>query len=390
MEKGRSKRKLPDTSREKKNATIEKDRKLNPIFTGLKFLLLPGFGSDFLTSRAEILLKQIESRGGVGKMHRPSGHKRRDVTTYRSDEFDLIIVSRDCTQEYLSGLGISAPNNKIVNPEWATTSIKTQQISPAQSFLWSSSTSQPSTETVKGLKESDSIIEKPSEEIIAAVGPQKLGIREQMKTGSAFKNSTPNLNQHITSILGRLEEIYSAVGDKWREYAYRKAGEILKRLKIPVLTEDDVDKIDEADIRGLGAKMIAKIKEIVVTGSLEKLLALEQDEKIGIICKFCHVWGAGPTTALKWYSAGYRSLGDLQSTGVLNSQQQIGVRYFDELSVRIPREEVEQLSQKVREAFERAITANYGGAVHDSRAHSLYIETCGSFRRLAQVVVMWI
>ena len=39
----------------------------------------------------------------------------------------------------------------------------------------------------------------------------------------ATVKAKPNLNTHITSVLERMEAIYGAIGDDWREYAYRKA-----------------------------------------------------------------------------------------------------------------------------------------------------------------------
>lgn len=42
-------------------------------------------------------------------------------------------------------------------------------------------------------------------------------------------SSVVNLNEHLTKPLERLEQIFTATGDKWRQYAYRKAVGVLKR-----------------------------------------------------------------------------------------------------------------------------------------------------------------
>lgn len=45
---------------------------------------------------------------------------------------------------------------------------------------------------------------------------------------------------------------------------------------------------------------------------------------------------------------GYRTLEDLEQSGVLNRQQLIGIRYYDEFNERMPREEVAEIEAKVR------------------------------------------
>eukprot|EP00475_Leptophrys_vorax_P045938 TRINITY_DN9706_c0_g2_i1.p1 TRINITY_DN9706_c0_g2~~TRINITY_DN9706_c0_g2_i1.p1 ORF type:complete len:300 (-),score=81.31 TRINITY_DN9706_c0_g2_i1:11-910(-) len=121
--------------------------------------------------------------------------------------------------------------------------------------------------------------------------------------------------------------------------------------------------------------MIAKIKEIVNTGSLEKLRAMENDPKVKTLLMFSNVWGAGSATALKWYNAGYRSLQDLINSGTLNFQQEVGVKYYDELLTRIPRAEVVQLEGIVRETCLDILK--------DKNPDSMQLVTCGSYRRLA-------
>ena len=44
---------------------------------------------------------------------------------------------------------------------------------------------------------------------------------------------------------------------------------------------------------------------------------------------------------------GYRTLDELQRSGILNRQQQIGVKYYDEFIERMPREEVTEIEAKV-------------------------------------------
>lgn len=55
---------------------------------------------------------------------------------------------------------------------------------------------------------------------------------------------------------------------------------------------------------------------------------------------FGEVWGIGPATALKLYEKGHRSLEDLKSDDTLIKSHILGLKYFDDIKTRIPRDEV--------------------------------------------------
>lgn len=58
------------------------------------------------------------------------------------------------------------------------------------------------------------------------------------------------------------------------------------------------------------------------------------------ITLFGEVWGIGPTTALKLYEKGHRTLGDLEKDDSLSIPQRLGLRYFEDIKKMIPRGEV--------------------------------------------------
>jgi DNA polymerase/3'-5' exonuclease PolX len=68
--------------------------------------------------------------------------------------------------------------------------------------------------------------------------------------------------------LERLEEIYTGLGDKWRQYAYRKAVGVLKRHPKAITTV--ADAVELGGVPGMGAKMVTKIVEIVKTGACKR------------------------------------------------------------------------------------------------------------------------
>lgn len=59
----------------------------------------------------------------------------------------------------------------------------------------------------------------------------------------------------------------------------------------------------------------------------------------------------GPTTANKWYASGFTSLADFaknaQGYNMLNRQQKVGLKYYDEFQERIPRNEVKVRQRSV-------------------------------------------
>jgi len=77
--------------------------------------------------------------------------------------------------------------------------------------------------------------------------------------------------------------------------------------------------------------------------------ALEKDEDLKILKLFWNIWGVGADTARKFYlERGWRDLDDVVEygwhSGALNRVQQIGVKFYDDFLVKIPRKEVEEIS----------------------------------------------
>ena len=62
------------------------------------------------------------------------------------------------------------------------------------------------------------------------------------------------------------------------------------------------------------------------------------------------IWGVGPKTADEFFKLGFHTIDDIRSRGMLllNPQQTIGVRMYEEFQVRIPRSEVKEIEEFVR------------------------------------------
>jgi DNA polymerase IV len=77
---------------------------------------------------------------------------------------------------------------------------------------------------------------------------------------------------------------------------------------------------------------------------------LEADEHLQHLKLFYEIWGVGADTARKFYfDRGWKDIDDVVEFGwtTLNRVQQIGVKYYDEFQVKIPRAEVESIREVV-------------------------------------------
>ena len=97
----------------------------------------------------------------------------------------------------------------------------------------------------------------------------------------------------------------------------------------------------------MGAKIAAKIWEMISSGRLLKAEELSGSEQTTTITLFLGVWGAGPATAQTWFSQGFRSLEDLTNKASLTRHQKVGLRLYEDLNQRIPSDEVAIIHQTV-------------------------------------------
>ena len=177
-----------------------------------------------------------------------------------------------------------------------------------------------------------------------------------------------NHNANITDVLERLEEMNAAVGDKWRAYSYRKAVGIVKQFPRPIKTESDLAEVGR--VKGMGGKMMGKLREILTTGTLTKVGHMEKDERMQVMERFTKIHGVGATTAARWYALGLRTLNDVSSSPhvELNPQQKVGLEFYEDKLRRIPRAEVRAVEEYVREEAERLLPG-------------VQVICCGSYRR---------
>lgn len=126
----------------------------------------------------------------------------------------------------------------------------------------------------------------------------------------------------------------------FRARAYQTVITQLKQLTTPVISFEDV-----ASMKGMGEKIEKKIKEILETGHLQSAERAKELYPIDALDAFQNIYGVGPAKATELTKQGFRSIAELrqavqQNQKILNDKQMIGLKYYEQLLERIPREEM--------------------------------------------------
>ncbi|KAF2125998.1 Nucleotidyltransferase [Dothidotthia symphoricarpi CBS 119687] len=107
-----------------------------------------------------------------------------------------------------------------------------------------------------------------------------------------------------------------------------------------------------AQLPGCDEKSAVLFVEWKNTGKIQAVEDFENDEAMKILRSFYDIWGVGAKTARHFYYQNHwTDLDDIIEFGWndLDRVQQIGVKYYDEFLVPIPRPEVEHIASVVRE-----------------------------------------
>lgn len=124
--------------------------------------------------------------------------------------------------------------------------------------------------------------------------------------------------------------------------AYAKVITELKQREEPITSYEDVRMI-----KGIGAKIQEKIKEILETGELQSAERAKELYALDALDALQQIYGVGPSKASDLVGMGILSIAQLrkevkENPKLLNDKQKIGLQYYEDLLQRIPRNEMEQ------------------------------------------------
>ncbi|KAK0933767.1 hypothetical protein LTR29_014635 [Friedmanniomyces endolithicus] len=165
-----------------------------------------------------------------------------------------------------------------------------------------------------------------------------------MQKHSAGSSDGPNAS--TITILQQMAEYYGKTGDEWRVRAYRKAIGTLRNHPVKISTREQALALPQ-----IGERLACKIEEIATTNRLRRLDNVKAEPNDHILQTFMQVYGAGLAKASEWVAQGYKTLDELLEKGCLSENQRIGINHYEDFNSRIPRAEVAQHGDVVRQAL---------------------------------------
>ena len=182
-----------------------------------------------------------------------------------------------------------------------------------------------------------------------------------------------------TAILDALDTMRRAdlaKGDKFPAIAYAKAIKGLRALGKPIVVLADVEGVP-----GIGAKIKLKIQEIIETGSLAAAEEVKRDTTISIYDALLKIHGVGPVAAKKLVAEGITSIDGLRAhPELLNEVQLMGLKYYEDILLRIPRDEMREHETLLRSSLPRACAGVIVGSYRRKAESSGDIDMLVSFQ----------
>ena len=159
-------------------------------------------------------------------------------------------------------------------------------------------------------------------------------------------------NEAFIEQLDTLYTMLTQLGEPFRARAYKKAMESI--MMVPT-TIEHVDQIK--DLPHIGKTILSKLREYVETGSIKKI----EKEKQNPVHVLTGVYGIGPKKASQLVKdhqitsidelRKVSSSSSTSSSSLLNDIQQVGLTYYDDISKRIPREEIEAYKNYIEQTI---------------------------------------
>lgn len=175
-----------------------------------------------------------------------------------------------------------------------------------------------------------------------------------------------------SKIISELETLRKKETQDKQPFKARAYAKVISELKDHA---DPIKKIEDIEnIPGIGEKIHAKIKEILESGELLAAKVIREERQFNVLEELIAIHGIGPVKARNLVSKyGVKSISDLREKydkdhAILNDVQALGLKYYEDISERIPRNEMVD--------HEKVLMKSIRGV--DARFRAMVV---GSFRR---------
>ena len=181
--------------------------------------------------------------------------------------------------------------------------------------------------------------------------PKKL---KKIKLKNKTSEKMPRYNEEFIAIMGELKDIFNGQRDFHRTRAYQNAEETIMQIEKDITSPDDLKGVPN-----IGSTILSKLREYVETGTL-KILERERKNPFNLFLK---VYGIGTKKAKELVEKKYTTIEQLKKSSeedpkLLNDTQKIGLKYYDAINERIPREEIHQYKKVFEKIFKEVAPAN--------------------------------
>lgn len=154
------------------------------------------------------------------------------------------------------------------------------------------------------------------------------------------KGGKKTSNQDMIDAFRQLMNFHKALGNIHQFQAYKN---LVNKLS---LKNNQINKLK--NIPGIGEGILSKVKEFQSTGKIQVLEDMKKDENLVALVELQKVYGIGPKIAQKLIKDNIKTVGELEEAFKkrkvqLTDNQQIGLKYFDDLNTRIPLKDAKKI-----------------------------------------------